>query len=86
MLEYRCKIKHKGLLLDCMDLNIGDNCRDGFLSPTEVNSGLSTWGLNLQPDMFSQFVEVNFLYSDRDQDGLLSLAEWIQLFKLMSEV
>jgi len=36
--------------------------------------------------MFSQFVEVNFLYSDRDQDGLLSLVEWIQLFKLMSEV
>eukprot|EP00892_Ulva_mutabilis_P003368 jgi/Ulvmu1/1402/UM011_0130.1 len=63
-----------------------DKDRDGFLSPAEVNDGLSKWGLNLQPDMFSQFVEVNFLYSDRDQDGLLSLVEWVQLFKLMSEV
>lgn len=61
-------------------------CRDGYLSPSEVSDGLSAWGLNLQPDMFSQFVEVNFLYADRDLDGRLSRHEWIQLFKLMSEV
>jgi hypothetical protein len=31
-------------------------------------------------------VDCNFLYADRDLDGHLSLSEWTQLFKLMSEV
>jgi Ca2+-binding EF-hand superfamily protein len=60
--------------------------RDGYLSHTEVYGGLESWGLNLQRDMFSQFIDCNFLYADRDLDGLLSLVEWTQLYKLMSEV
>lgn len=51
-----------------------------------MHAGLATWGLGLRPDMFAQFVDCNFLYADRDLDGHLSLVEWVQLFKLMSEV
>jgi Ca2+-binding EF-hand superfamily protein len=63
-----------------------DKDKDALLSPAEVFQGLETWGLNLHADMFSQFVDCNFLYADRDLDGHLSLIEWTQLFKLMSEV
>ena len=60
--------------------------KDGLLSSDEVFAGLGSWGLNLSDEMFSQFVDCNFLYADRDLDGHLSLMEWTQLFKLMSEV
>lgn len=51
-----------------------------------MRAGLETWRLGLNADMFGQFLNCNFLYADRDLDGYLSLAEWTQLFKLMSEV
>ena len=60
--------------------------RDGLLSQAEVYAGLESWGLDLQADMFQQFVDCNFMYADRDTDGMLNTAEWTQLFKLMSEV
>lgn len=63
-----------------------DKDKDALLSQAEVFQGLQTWGLNLQADTFSQFVDCNLLYADRDLDGHLSLVEWTQLFKLMSEV
>jgi hypothetical protein len=63
-----------------------DKDMDALLSPDELFQGLLSWGLNLLPDMFSQFVDCNFLYADRDLDGHLSLIEWTNLFKLMSEV
>ena len=62
-----------------------DTNRDGHLSPPELYAGLLKWKMNLKPDMFAQFVECNFLYADRDSDGLLSLTEFTQLFKLISE-
>jgi Ca2+-binding EF-hand superfamily protein len=63
-----------------------DKDKDALLSYTELFQGLETWGLNLQADTFSQFVDCNLLYADRDMDGHLSLVEWTQLFKLVSEV
>ena len=59
---------------------------DGRLTKSEVYTGLQRWELGLNDDMFQQFVECNFLYADRDLDGTLSQSEWMQLFKLMSEV
>lgn len=63
-----------------------DEDQDGLLSSQEVYQGLQTWGLALSPETFSQFVDCNFMYADRDLDGHLNLQEWTQLFKLMSEV
>jgi EF hand len=61
-----------------------DQDLDGYLSPQEVYRGLETWGLHLQAETFSQFVDCNFLYADRDADGRLSQSEWCVRSKMDS--
>jgi hypothetical protein len=60
--------------------------RDGLLAHEEMRKGVKGWGLQLAPDAFTQFVDCHFMYADRDCDGLINLAEWTRLFKVMSKV
>lgn len=63
-----------------------DHDRDGLLAHEELRKGMEAWGLQLCPETFKQFVDCNFIYADKDSDGLLNLADWTKLFKLLSKV
>jgi len=63
-----------------------DTDNDQLLSLAELHDGLLRWRLNLSREMFAQLLECNLMYADKDGDGALSLSEFTQLFKLMSEV